>query len=124
MDSDRHLARAGAVVHRSSPLIATNYNLCYTDDDGDDEGLDSPESWRLIDTMTPALDWMMHAPYRVAVKRLLDRGGRAPTVIAPSAQTWKECLLLDRCFIYDPADYDDLFRRGREDAIAAVPDNR
>lgn len=81
-----------------------------------DEEIDLPE--RLYETFTPALDWMMLAPFRVALKRMADQGRPMPRIIAPSAGFWKRHMALDRVVEYKPAMHEALFRQAYADTMA------
>lgn len=76
----------------------------------------------LYETFTPALDWMMLAPFRVALKRLSDRGQPQPRIIAPKAEFWQRYMALDRTIEYLPEMHERLFAAGYDDAWEQFPD--
>lgn len=80
-----------------------------------------PWPTKLYETFTPALDWMMLAPFTVALKRLTDRGLPLPKIIAPPAMFWKEQMALDRVVEYKPILHDRLFHQAYNDTAALFP---
>lgn len=76
----------------------------------------------LYETFTPALDWMMLAPFRVALKRLSDRGQPQPRIIAPKAEFWRQYMALDRTIEYKLEIHEKLFEAGYDDAWEQFPD--
>lgn len=84
-----------------------------------DEEMPRPE--RLYETFTPALDWMMLAPFTVALKRLTDRKLPLPTIIAPSAAFWKSQMALDRVIEYKAELHRRLAGQAYKDAAALFP---
>jgi NTE family protein len=74
----------------------------------------------LYSTLAPALDWMMLASFRVALKRLTDRYRPGPRIIAPGPELWREHMNVDRLLIYDPEVSSFLFEQGYSDAVAAM----
>lgn len=84
----------------------------------EDDGIPLPA--KLYETFTPALDWMMLAPFTVALKRLADKDLPMPTIIAPSGDFWRTQMALDRVVEYRAELHERLYERAYEDARAAM----